>query len=143
MLHYRYRDYRTMRHPGREMSDPSDLIASQWLTQICGLGRPVAVTSKGPPRQISQQMDCGPRHRRQRRAELTACREMVLRERVPEGRYCVQLCYGPLPFCFARRTRRIRDASRTEAISLLGSNLVKWADSSNDAGHPVGLQRRE
>ena len=83
MLHYRYREYRTMRHPGREMSDPSDLRASQWLTQICGLGQPVAVASRGPPRQISQQMDCGPRHRRQRREELTACREMVLRERVP------------------------------------------------------------
>lgn len=41
MLHYRYRDYRTMRQPGREMSDPSDLRASQWLTQICGLGQPV------------------------------------------------------------------------------------------------------
>lgn len=45
-----------MRHPGREMSDPSDLRASQWLTQICGLGQPVAVASRGPPRQISQQI---------------------------------------------------------------------------------------
>ena len=49
MPDYRYRDYRTMRQPGREMSDPSDLRASQWLTQICGLGQPVALASRGLP----------------------------------------------------------------------------------------------
>jgi hypothetical protein len=49
LLQYRYRDYRTMRQPGRRMSDPSDLRASQWLTQICGLGQPVALASKCSP----------------------------------------------------------------------------------------------
>ena len=38
-----------MRRSGREMSDPSDLRASQWLTRICGLGQPVALASEGSP----------------------------------------------------------------------------------------------
>jgi hypothetical protein len=47
MLHSRYRDYRTMRQRGREMSDPTDLRASQWLTQICGLGSRWLVGCRG------------------------------------------------------------------------------------------------
>lgn len=71
-----YRDYRTMRQPGRRMSDPSDPRASPWLTRICGLGQRVAFASKGTPAEIIQQMNDGPRHRTQRREELTACRKI-------------------------------------------------------------------
>ena len=88
------------------------------------LGQPVAVASKGPPRQISQQKDCGPRHRRQRRAELTACREMVLRERVPGGTRlrAVVLWAAADSLCEAH-------TPNSNCLSYR-SNLASWFESS-------------
>jgi hypothetical protein len=94
------------------MADP-DL----WIGAAGGFGLSRA------PRQIIQQMDCGPRHRSQRREELTGCREMLLRERVSGEDDIVWSC------TMGRCRLALRGAhvdfglplvqTRTEAISLL------------------------
>ena len=142
MLHYRYRDYRTMCQPGRRTSDPSDPRASQWLTQICGLGQPVALTSKGTPADhTADGLRAAPSDAAARRVDSVPQDAIAreFREKTTFGGvvlWAVTTCSGE-----AHKTTSYCFSYRSNLAS--SSNLAEMADSSNEAIHPVDLQRRE
>ena len=142
MLLYRYRYCRTMRQPGRRMSDPPDPRASQWLTQICGLGQPVALTTKGSPADhTADGLRAAPSDAAARRVD-SAPQDAIAREFREKTTFggvvlwAVTTCSGE-----AHKSTSYCLSYRSNLAS--SSNLAEWAESSNDAVHPVGLQRRE
>lgn len=84
------------------------------------LGQPVAVASRGPPRQISQKMDCGPRHRRQRRGRVDSLpRDGIARESSGKDEIACSCAMGHCRFA----------TSNSNCLSNR-SNLASWFEFS-------------